>query len=294
MKISLPSVSYSGIWGAQCCLPLDKIITKTAEFGYDGIEIVAKRHRDSPLDLDTESRRRLKDFIKFKGLEIACIVAYSDFAEPNPYNGEINLLQVRETIHLAHDLEAKLVRVFTSGMGNMHTGASFDEQWAWVRENLLEATRYAEDQGIVLGLQNHPPIMQSYKNILQMIKEVGSDSLKTVIDAPLLFIAGESVTEAVKEANNLIVHSHIGPGDEVWGPGPIEYTMGGFRKVYALEEMPLGKGDVNYKAFVNSLKEIGYDGFLSYEICGSVPGGNEENLAKWVRDSLKYIRNLLG
>ena len=44
MKISLPSVSYSGIWGAQCCLPLDKIITKTAEFGYDGIEIVAKRH----------------------------------------------------------------------------------------------------------------------------------------------------------------------------------------------------------------------------------------------------------
>lgn len=31
--------------------------------------------------------------------------------------------------------------------------------------------------------------------------------------------------------------------------------MGGFRKVYALEEMPLGKGGVNYKAFVNSPKK---------------------------------------
>lgn len=295
MKISLHSVSYSGTWGAQCCLPLDKIITKAAEFGYDGIEIAAKRPHGSPLDLDIESRKRLEDFIKSKGLEIACIAAYNDFAEPNSFNREINLLQVRETIQLAHDLEAKLVRVFASGMGNMHTGASFDEQWAWVRENLLAATKYAEEQGIVLGLQNHPPIMQSYKNVLQMIKEVGSDSLKAVIDPPLLFMAGESVTEAVKEANNLIVHTHIGPGDMVWGPGPLEHTMGGFRKVYVLEERPLGKGDTNYKAFVNSLKEISYDGFLSYEICGPVPGGgNEENLDKWVRDSLKYLRNLLG
>ena len=64
MKISLHSVSHSGTWGALCCLPLDKIITKTAEFGYDGIEIVAKRPHGSPLDLDTESRKRLKDFIK--------------------------------------------------------------------------------------------------------------------------------------------------------------------------------------------------------------------------------------
>lgn len=67
MKISLHSVSYSGIWGARCCLPLDKIITKTTESGYDGIEIVAKRPHDSPLDLDTESRKRLKDFIKSRG-----------------------------------------------------------------------------------------------------------------------------------------------------------------------------------------------------------------------------------
>jgi len=59
--------------------------------------------------------------------------------------------------------------------------------------------------------------------------------------------------------------------------------------------MPLEKGAVNYKAFVNSLKEIGSDGFFSYEICAPVSGGgNEGNLDKWVRDSLKYIRNLLG
>jgi len=55
----------------------------------------------------------------------------------------------------------------------MHLEAEIEQQWAWVRENLSEAAKYAEDQGIILGLQNHSPIMQSYKNVLQMIKEVG-------------------------------------------------------------------------------------------------------------------------
>lgn len=294
IKTALHSVSYSGTWGAQCFLPLDRIITKAAEFGYDGIEIAAKRPHASPLDLDIESRKKLKDSIKSKGLEIACIAAYNDFADPSPFIREMNLLQLRETIHLAYDLEAKLVRVFASGMGNMHTGADFDEQWAWVCENLTKAAKYAEDQDILLGLQNHSPIMHSYKNVLQMIKEVGSDSLKAVIDAPLLFFAGESVTEAVKEAGNLIVHSHTGPSDMVWGPGPLDHTVGGLRRVYTLRKFPLGKGNTNYRAFVNSLKEIGYDGFLSYEICGSVPGGgDEENLDKWARDASVYMKSLL-
>ena len=255
---------------------------------------MAKRPHGSPLDLDVDSRKRLKDFIKSKGLKIACLAAYNDFADPNPYNREVNLLQVRETIHLAHDLGAKLVRVFASGMGDMHTGAGFDEQWAWVCENLIKAAKYAEDEGIVLGLQNHPPIVNSYKNVLQMIREVRSDSLKAVIDAPLLHLAGESVTEAVKEAGNLLVHSHIGPGDQRWQRGPLERTMGGFRRIYEIKQFPMGEGDTNYKTFINSLKEIGYEGFLSYEICAPVPGGGEEkNLDKWVQNVLKYTRNLL-
>jgi len=293
MKLSLHSVSYSGTWGAQCCLPLDKIITKAAEFGYDGIEIMAKRPHGSPLDLNVDSRKRLRDFIESKGLQVACIAAYNDFADPNPYNREINLLYVREVIRLAHDLGANVVRVFASGMGNMHPEADIDQQWVWVRENLSEAAKYAEDQNVVLGLQNHSPIMQSYKNVLQMIKEVGSNSVKAIIDAPLLFKVGESFTEAVKEVGNLLVHSHT--GDLVYELGPLEKAPGGFRKIYTVKAVPMGEGDVDYKTFIKSLQEIGYEGFLSYEICGPIlGGGREENLDRCVKKALEYTRSLLN
>lgn len=292
IKTALHTVSYSGTWEGQCSLPLDKVIAKVAEFGYDGIEIVAKRPHGSPLDLDTDSRKKLKNLIKSKGLETACLAAYNDFADPNAYNREMNLLQLRETIRLAYDLGVKLVRIFASGMGNMHTGATFNEQRTWVRENLIEAVKYAKDYGITLGLQNHSPIMHSYKDVLQIVGEVTSDSLKAVIDAPLLFMAGESITEAVKEAGNLIVHSHT--GDLLYKPGPLEHTMGGLRKTYTLQGVPMGEGDVDYKTFINSLKEINYEGFLSYEICGPIlGGGSEENLDKCARKALAYTRSLL-
>jgi len=92
MKISLHSVSYSGTWKTQCCLNLDKIVTKAAEFGYDAIEIMGKRPHGSPLDLNVDFRKRLKDLVKSKGLQVSCIAAYNDFADPNPYNREVNLL----------------------------------------------------------------------------------------------------------------------------------------------------------------------------------------------------------
>jgi len=177
IKCALHTVSYSGTWRGQYCLSLDKIISKAAEFGYEGIEIMAKRPHASPLDLDKNSRKELKDFVGSRGLEIACLAAYNDFADPSPYNREINLLQIRETIILAHDIGAKLVRVFASGMRDMHTAASSYEQWAWVRENLIESAKYANDYGILLGLQNHSPIMQSYKKVLQMIKETPQNNI---------------------------------------------------------------------------------------------------------------------
>lgn len=71
------------------------------------------------LDLDSDSRKRLKDLIKSKGLEMACLAGYNDFADPDPYNMEINLIYLREIIKLANDLDTGLVRVFASGMGDI-------------------------------------------------------------------------------------------------------------------------------------------------------------------------------
>lgn len=293
MKLALHSVSYSGAWEGQCCLPLKRFVSKAAEFGYDGIELMAKRPHASPLDLDEKARNDLKEFIRSKNLEIACIAAYNDFADPSPYHREVELLYLRETIHLAHDLGAEIVRIFASGMKNMHSGASYTQQWNWVKEHIREAVKYAEDQGVILALQNHSPIMQSYKNVLAMVKEVDSENLKVTLDAPLLYISGESLPEAVRETGKLMVHSHT--SDYIRRPGALEYSSGGFRRVETLETPPLGEGEIDYQTFVKLLREIDYQGFLSYEICSPIVGeGEETNLDSYAKNSLQYMRKLLA
>ena len=175
----------------------------------------------------------------------------------------------------------------------MHSGASYTQQWNWVKEHIREAVKYAEDQGVILALQNHSPIMQSYKNVLAMVKEVDSENLKVTLDAPLLYISGESLPEAVRETGKLMVHSHT--SDYIRRPGALEYSSGGFRRVETLETPPLGEGEIDYQIFVKLLREIDYQGFLSYEICSPIVGeGEETNLDSYAKNSLQYMRKLLA
>jgi sugar phosphate isomerase/epimerase len=59
--------------------------------------------------------------------------------------------------------------------------------------------------------------------------------------------------------------------------------------------VPIGEGEIDYKTFVRALMEIGYNGFLSYEICGPIEGeGAEDNLDKAAKKTLNYMRNLVA
>ena len=52
-------------------------------------------------------------------------------------------------------------------------------------------------------------------------------------------------------------------------------------------ETPIGEGNVPFRAYLNALKEIKYDGFLTIEReAGSEPIGDIEN-------AIAYIKNLL-
>lgn len=294
MKLALHSVSYSGTaFEGQCCLSLEKTILKAAELGFDAVELMAKRPHASLLDLDEQAQEDIKRLVKEKGLELSCLAAYNDFADPNPYHREVQLYYTKRLVNLASSLGVKIVRVFASAMGNMHVGASYAQQWKWVVEHMREAAKCAEEHGVILALQNHSPIVQSYKSVLDMIKEVDSDNLKVALDAELLNWADEPYAEAVHEVGDLIVYSTT--GDHISRPGATERTPAGVITRLVWRGVPLGEGGADWRAFIGALKEIGYDGFLAYEICGPMTGGGEEqNLDSIARTSLQYMRKILA
>ena len=55
--------------------------------------------------------------------------------------------------------------------------------------------------------------------------------------------------------------------------------------------VPMGEGYLDYKTFINTLKEIGYQGYIVYEMCEVLKGGGSvENLDKSAKTFLEYVK----
>lgn len=298
MRTALYTVTYNGGFYKGGALPLEEIFPRAAEMGFEGIEIGAKRPVASPLDLDDERRRKVRQLSEQHGLEIGCVASYSNLAVPMLEHREAQLMLLRETIRLAHDLEAPVVRVFAAWPGvtcrdgqtyyelaKRHTaweGVAWFEQWSWARQCLEEAANWGEEYGVVLALQNHIPVTNSYEDTLAMVREVDSPWLKASIDAPhLADQSDEGVRRALLETGDLEVWSHFG--------GYVETA-----NQCVLEDTGEGEIAVNYPAFFRGLHEIGYSGFIAYEGCGPALVGHEyqgvEEVDRRARLALTYMQ----
>jgi sugar phosphate isomerase/epimerase len=295
MKFILHSVSYSPTWKGQTALPLDKVIDKASQLGFDGIELIAKRPHASPLDLNTEGRKRLKETILSKGLELPCIAGYQDFSSGLEHSDmahfEKELLYLRETVRLARDLDCRIVRIYS---GFLRPQIPYEEQWNWCVQYIREGARFAEDHNVILALQNHSEITVHYEDLLQMIQEIGSSAVKIGLDAPYILKTGEPYEKAVTAAGPLIVYSTASDfiqREVAFHNAPSTFKMTGYYTLQRTQAMPAGDGQIDYRRYFRALKSVGYDSYMAYEICTPIlGGGSEANLDRCASRSLAHLR----
>lgn len=271
MKLGLHSITFLGIWYRGRGLTLEEVIQRAKKYGYDGVEIDAKRPHGSPLDWPRESCRRLRAMAEDQGIEIYSVAGNNDFSSPIPDRRESQLVYMRELIRMASNFGVKTVRVFLGWPGvtkhpqiakysiaraiweTTHEQFSEEQTWAWCRDGLIECARYAADSGVILALQNHRPVIKDYKDVLRMVHEVDSPHLKVCLDAPIMRDKSpENIWRAARAVGPLQVLSHFGG----------EYDRGPDGKV---------EGAEFYTHFVRAMREIGYNGYLGYELCHRLP-----------------------
>ena len=297
MKFILHSVSYSTTWKGQTALPLNKVVEKAAQLGFDGIELIAKRPHASPIDLDADGRKQLKEEIESKGLELACIAGYQDFSNdldhPDMPHFEKELLYLRETIRMAQDLDCRIVRIYS---GFLRPNIPYQDQWDWCVSYLREGAKFAEDHGVFLALQNHSEITVHHLDVLQMIEEIDSPAMKVALDAPYVVRCGVPLEEAVADVGSLIVYSTA--SDQIGRPvslhlAPSTFKMSGHYSLTRNIAVPAGEGDVDYRTFFKALKAVDYDSYIAYEICSPIQGGGSEaNLDRCAKTSQTHLRKV--
>ncbi len=298
IKLGLYSISYGGIWYEGQALSFEEFCKRAKDYGFDGVELDNKRPMGCPLDLNNRRRDEMVNALLKNGLEIPAVAANNDFSSPVPEHRECQLLMVRETARLAKDLGAKIVRLFAAWPGvPIHEGVgtydltrgnfyTFERQfpfatrldrWNFVKDCLKESAKFGEEFGITMALQNHAPLIRTWKDTLDLVKEVNSPWLKICLDLPIMEnLDKDYVAHAVREVGKLQIHSHYG--------GEYFRDKDGSIKPLILDYYAGGKNP-DYRHYIGLMNEIGYNGYFTFELCHPVL--NEDH----TRSDIKYVDN---
>ena len=302
IKIGLYAITYGGVWYRGGALTTEQVLQRAKKFGYDGMELDGKRPHGNPLDMPKSRCRQLRKMAADLGLQIYAVAANNDFSSPIPEHREAQLVYLRELMRMTADLGAKVVRVFLAWPGVTlipEGGARYDiskavwvaehkdfneeQTWAWCREGMVEASKLAGDFGVTLALQNHPPVInKGYRDVMRMVKEVGSPHLKVCFDARLEHSLDEAaVRKGINEVGALQVLWHFG-GEYDRGPNGI--TL---------------KGDEKALGEVLGLLDIGYRGWAGFELCHPLPVVDGQTVGidfvdKNAQLALEYMRGIIA
>ena len=80
MKLGLFTVAYGGLWYAGKALPMKEQILKAKELGFHGLSIECKRPVASPIDLDRNQRKEIKEFAAQQDIELVACESMSNFS----------------------------------------------------------------------------------------------------------------------------------------------------------------------------------------------------------------------
>ncbi len=305
--LALFTVTYCGLWYKGRALSLKEQIVKASELGFDGISVETKRPVALPCDLDTKTRKEIKELAGSRGITVCAVETMSNFAKPLIEDRESNLCMVKEAIGLADDLETDIVKVFAAwpgttrydGLGTYDFGrrvsdfegtfATHTKRWRWAVDGIKDAAKWAEEHDIVIALQNHPPVLRpGYEDALQMVREVDVGNVKLCLDVPLFEDQSEEyVHEAVEACKEVgIVLSHY---------GSLEFDESPAGEIIMKRR---GYGYTNYPAFIRELKRIGFDGFIASEECAPVLENHRyqgiETVDRHTRAGLRYMKELVS
>ena len=308
MKIGIYSITYRGIWYQGRALDVFSLLRLAKEQGWEAVELDTERPHAAPMDLSPDDRKRLRDLSGELNLPICAISPNSDFSSPSPSHREAMLCYTRECIKMARDLGAPICKIFAAWRGvTLHHGlASYDltygqdpypywkaDRRGFVVDSLRELCQFAEDNGVVLALQNHgPDIVNNYRDVLSLIQEVASPVLKASMDLNIdeNTESAEHARQMVKDSGKLLVHSHVNGEFRRNPDGSVALAGAGYW------DAGFWGRKTAYPAYIKALVASGFEGCVDWEYChpateNGKPAGIEY-VHEQTRMALEYLRKL--
>jgi sugar phosphate isomerase/epimerase len=207
--------------------------------GLNAVDLTGYYFSDYPKIPDDKTLFQLKKKALQLGLNISWTGVRNNFVNPDKTSRESDIELIKNWLQVSSKLGASIMRIF-AGNGK-HEGYSRDEVKKWMVSDFQECAKYAEETGVITGMQHHNDFLYDADEVIDILKRVDSDWFGLILDIGSLR-RGDPYKEIQK----------LAPYANYWFIKELVYVDG-------IAE------PVNMKKISKILKDVNYTGYISFE-----------------------------
>jgi sugar phosphate isomerase/epimerase len=225
--------------------PIARSFERVARYGYDAIELVGE-----PVNHDVAEVRALslKHRIKVSSLCSIFFGPERDLVAAEAENREKAKKYVRDLVDFAAAIDCPMVIIRPAPFGKTSPTSDEASEWAWAVDGIRQSADYGAQKNIKFCIEAWNRYETYFGNtIVQVLK------LRNAVDRPNVGVMGDSfhmaieersVPEAYRIAGKHLFHVHFADSNRA-APGA---------------------GHTDFGPILRTLKEIGYDGYIAFEL----------------------------
>lgn len=268
MKLGVSSYSlYGAIKSGE--MDILGVVQWVADNGGEHIEIC-------PIGFTLDDNPELIQAIRNKadeaGIEVSHYTVGANFVQPDEESFRAEIERVKKQVDIARDLGVKRMRHDVASRPiEDATMVNFLADLPKLAEACREVADYAAQYGITTSVENHGYYTQASDRVQALVNAVDRPNFRTLVDIGNFMCADENSVAAVKK--NLPIASAVHLKDFYLRPGNREYGEGWFRTASGnfLRGAIVGNGDIDMWEVIKTVKQSGYDGYISIEFEGKEP-----------------------
>jgi D-psicose/D-tagatose/L-ribulose 3-epimerase len=235
------------LWTGEINEGLLPVLEKLKKIGYDGVEVPI--FGGEPASFKPWAKR-LDDI----GLARTAVTIRTEPDNPISADAKIRAAGVdatKKTLDCCHQLGATAIfGPYHSAIGLFSGQGPTPDEWKWGVDSMRQVAEHAQKTGVMLACEYlnrfETYFLTCAADMVKFVKDVNHPSCRMMYDTFHANIEEKGIADAIRTAAPYTVHVHISENDR---------------------STP-GQGHVAWKETFDTLKEVGYDGWMVVEAFG--------------------------
>jgi sugar phosphate isomerase/epimerase len=257
---------------------VSKSVNRLARYGYDAIELYGEPSAYNFMDL--------RNVLKENGLEVSNICslfsAERDLAHPDAKIRENAKEYVKSVIDMAAELGAKTMNITPTACMKTKPLANSEDELKWAVDGVYQLAELAESHGVRFVLEAWNRYEHYWLNrldqCLEFMKQVNHKNVGVMGDTFHMNLEETSLGDAIRNSGSHLWNIHLADSNRA----------------------AVGDGHLDFVPVVQALKDINYQGYVSYEILPAAAdpfgvlekGVDEKWMDEYAEKCINNIKNI--